>query len=620
MPESQPALQPAPPAGPAFRFAALFQFRKPAAARWPYALRAAIAMGAPALLGWWLGDIPAGLMATTGAFTAVYGADRPFLNRAVHLAGIAAAFVIVVSVGIWAASLPWLVVPVITLIATLAAFLCSALRIGPPGAYLFTLACAAGTAMGAQHLLWWHVAALVLAGGGFAWLLHMAGALFAPRGPEIVALKAAGRAVGDFLAAAGTPRLDAARHQAAIALHQTWTVLVGQQPVRPRPDGTLSRLRSEARELHVIFAEAINAMSAGQPVAPAARERVAAIVAQPLAANDITDPGHVPLGRVSGWQLLREGMRPGAQAFEIGTRVAVAALISGLVGAAIAIDHAYWITAAAVLMLHQGLDWATTLSRGVQRVGGTLVGLVLAGAILGVHPEGMWLALTMMGLQFIIEILVIRNYGIAVIFITAVALTIASGGHPVGDVAHLLWTRAADTAIGCIIGLGVFAVMAPRATTATISHELLRSWAAIDLVAQHLSAGNAIAPPARAARRNLQHHVILLLQSFDAAVGNGDASRMAAEPLWPVVMATQRLAYRMLSAGWQVEIAAGDPAKAADMLFGAAGAAQLHAALADIAAAMRSGRAPAPIDHPPAFVDAELRLLSASLVGIQHPA
>src|SRR5690606_15782676 len=132
--------------------------------------------------------------------------------------------------------------------------------------YLFTLAVAAGTAMGAEHLAWWHVGALVFAGGAFAWMLHMAGAVFAPRGPEVQALKAAARAVGAFLSAAGTPRADIARHQAAVALHLAWTALVGQQPVQPRPDGTLTRLRMEGRELHMIFAEAINASVAGEPI------------------------------------------------------------------------------------------------------------------------------------------------------------------------------------------------------------------------------------------------------------------------------------------------------------------------------------------------------------------
>jgi uncharacterized membrane protein YccC len=611
-----------PPARPSFQTASLFLLRKPAVRRWPFALRAAVSMGAPVAIGWMLGDISAGMMATIGGFTAVYGNDRPFLNRAIHLGCIAAALAMVVCIGVVSASVPWLAVPVITLIAVIAAFLCSALKVGPPGAYLFTLACAAGTAMGASHLSWWHVGTLVFAGGGLAWLLHMSAAIVAPRGPEILALRTAGKAVEAFLKAAGTSGQDIARHQAALALHQSWTTLVGQQPVQPRPDGTLSRLRAEGRELHMIFAEAINAMAAGRAIEPAVIERVQSITAQPDAAVDATDPGHVPLGRVSGWQLLREGLKPGSQPFEIGICVALASAICGLLGWAVNLDHAYWATATAVLMLHQGLDWATTLQRGIQRVGGTLVGLLVAGAILGLHPAGLWIAVTMMALQFTIEILVLRNYGLAVIFITAAALTIASGGHPVDNVLHLLWTRAEDTVIGCVVGLGVFALMARREATSALSRELFRTWAAIDATTRFLEAGDAISPEARTARRNLQHHTILLLQSFDASVGNSPENRIVAEPFWPAIMATQRLAYRLLSTAWQIEAASADGGNVAlaRQLFGEDGAYQLHVTLADIINAVRNGIAPPPAPAAPPFLRTEIELLSNSIVTPSRPA
>jgi len=606
----------APPTGFAFQLASLFVLKRPGARRWPFALRAALAMGVPAAIGWMAGDLPAGLMATIGGFTAVYGNDRPFLNRAVHLGAIAISFALAVMIGVVAGGAAWLAIPVVTLIATAAAFLCSALKVSPPGAYLFTLAVAAGTAMGAEHLSWWHVGMLVLAGGAFAWVLHMAGAILAPRGPEVLALKAAARAVGEFLAAATTPGGDAARHQAAVALHLAWTVLVSQQPVQPRPNGTLSRLRAEGRELHMIFAEAINAVGAGEPIVQANVERVQAIARQGAMPADITNPGHIPLGRVSSWQLLKEGARPGAQAFEIGLRVAVASAVSGLIGWQTNIEHAYWITAAAVLMLYQGLDRATMLQRGVQRVGGTLIGTVLAGLVLYLHPEGLWFAATIAVLQFIIELLVLRNYGLAVVFITAIALTIASGGHPVADISHQVWVRAEDTFLGCVIGVAAFLLLAKRGTSRAISQELLRTWGAVDLVAQHLATGDAGTAGVRSARRNLQHHIILLLQSYDAAAGSGAESRAAAEPLWPAVVATQRLAYRMLAAGWRIEAAAatGKNAALAEEVFGPDGAAQVHEALTAFIGALHKGGAPRPVPDVPPFLEAEIRLLGNSIV------
>ncbi len=173
-----------------------------------------------------------------------------------------------------AARLPWIVVPFVAMMAALATFLCNALRVGPPGAYLFALACAAGTALPAAHLSTWHTALLVFAGGAFAWIVHMTGALIWPRGPERAAVTAATNAVAHFIEAIGTPQQDIARHAAALAMHDSWAALVSRQPARPRPDGTLTRLRALNRELHLLFATALNTPPSSRPgLLPAAAER-----------------------------------------------------------------------------------------------------------------------------------------------------------------------------------------------------------------------------------------------------------------------------------------------------------------------------------------------------------
>lgn len=151
IPISSPAPIPPAPAPASLSIRSMFKLRE-AQRRRPFAARAAICTGVPVLIGWLAGDTSAGMLATIGAFTAVYGSDRPYLNRAVYLAVIAVSLGVVVTIGIWVASLPWLVVPAVAAIATVAAFLCTVLRVGPPGAYIFALACAAGTAMQARHI------------------------------------------------------------------------------------------------------------------------------------------------------------------------------------------------------------------------------------------------------------------------------------------------------------------------------------------------------------------------------------------------------------------------------------------------------------------------------------
>lgn len=605
---------PSAPPSPTVQLAALFKLR-PAGRRWPFAARAALCMGVPVLAGWLGGDVAAGLMATIGAFTALYGGDRPYLNRAVHLGVVAVSFSVAVMLGVWAAGWPAMMVPAIVLIAVVATFLCNALRVGPPGAYMFALACAAGTGMPVNHLSVLQVGLLVFAGGAFAWAAHMAGALVLPRGPERAAVVAAAQAVARFAETMGTPAEDGARHAAALAMHHAWTVLTAYQPARPRPDGALSRLRALNRELHLLFAGIMNASAGLAPERAAGQARsIAARAREGGAGQDRTDPGHVPLGHRGVLDSLRENLRPGSPALLAAARIGAATAIAGLIGGALGMERAYWTMAAAVLILHQGLGWTRSLQRGIERMSGTLVGLVLAGGILAIHPEGPWLVVTLMLLQFVIEVMVIRNYALAVVFITAAALTIATGGHPVPDIAHMLWVRGEDTFIGCAAGLAILAAMTPRSVRLRIPRELVNTLVALKRVLAHAARGEVTTGAARRARRDLQHRAIVLLQAYESGVDATPRHRAAAERSWPMVMAAQRLVYRALSVCWSLENAGADAPGLARTLFGADGAREIGRALLMLATAIRAGTPPAPIGPLPACLDGEVRNLRDSLV------
>lgn len=67
--------------------------------RWPFALRAGICMAVPVLVGWLAGDTAAGLIATIGGFTSLYGSGHPYLNRGAFLAVVVACFAAVVALG-----------------------------------------------------------------------------------------------------------------------------------------------------------------------------------------------------------------------------------------------------------------------------------------------------------------------------------------------------------------------------------------------------------------------------------------------------------------------------------------------------------------------------------------
>lgn len=552
--------------------------------RWPFALRAGICMAVPVLVGWLAGDTTAGLIATIGGFTSLYGSGRPYLNRGAYLGVVAVCFAVAVALGDWASSAPWLGVLTVTMIAAVATLVCHALSVGPPGAYMVVLACAAGTGTPATlHLSPGHHAALVLAGGAFAWLVHMSGALFRPRGPEKAAVAAAAAAVAAYIE---TPSADT-RHRAALLLHTAWVNLVTYQPVQPKPDQTLYRLRVVNRRLHGLFADAMRAAEAGAPLAydGAALARHLATVPADAITDEHGAEG-VPLGRPSIVQLLRRALTPGSVSLQLTVRVAIAVAISGviavLISQALTMTHAYWAMAAAVLMLHQGFDWQRTVARGVERTLGTWLGLGVAGAILALHPQGLWLALVIGALQFVIEMYVVRNYTLAVVFITPAALTIASGGQPVDNLGELLLTRGSDTLIGCAVALAVYWATQRRRHPTGLRTAISATLDAVTNTLPHLAADDATSPAARTDRRDLQLRAMELLPAYDGSVGGSSTQRVGAERMWPTVVATEQLAYRTLAACWGAE-------RDGDTDAGAEAAADTAAALAEQASALREG-------------------------------
>ena len=583
-----------PPPAPAGRgLRAMFEVHA-APRRWPRALRAAVCMGVPVLVGWLAGDLGAGLTATLGGFTALYGSGRPYLNRAALLAVIALALSTAVALGIWMASLVWLGVVIVAAIATTATLLCNALEVGPPGAYQFALVCAIGTGMHAGHQDPIRAALLVLAGGCLAWAAHLAGALFGPRGPERSTVAAGGIAVADYLDAIGTGGEDAARHRAAQAMHEAWKNLISRQPRHLPPTATVQQLRALARQLHLVFADAMSAAGSGTLPDPSTATTVRTLAAR---AFDRVGPDPVatgieqlPLGRPGARALIRMNVQPGSRSLLVVTRVGVATITSGALAGLLGLDHAYWAMTAAVLVLHQGLDRRRTTQRALERFVGTWLGLLLATAVIATHPYALWLVAVIMVLNFFVELTVVRNYTLAVVFITAMALVISTGARGSDNLGALLLARGVDTAVGCAVALAVFLLLVPASVTEWLPTALADTLDAVGTTTGYLAAGAMTTPAAKAARRDLQRCVLRLAQLFDNAINGSTQQRRAAEHTWPAIAATQRLAYRTVAECWQFEQV--PPSLTAESAGLASHFTDVQSAVRATAEAVRAGRTP----------------------------
>ncbi|MCB0924488.1 MAG: FUSC family protein [Mycobacterium sp.] len=527
---------------------------RPAPRRWPFALRVAACTAVLVAIGVAVGDVGAGLIATLGVFTADYGSRRPYANRAVHTGIIAVTLAIAVTIGVWSAQTGWVAVVSVSAVAVVAVWLCMGLAVGPPGAFGFVLACAAGVGVSASHRPAWQVGLLVLVGGAIGWIAAMTPGLIDPRGPEKSAVTAAGQAVAAYVEAADTAESAAARRVAATALVYAWAVLIDYQPRMVRPSPLLRRLRRANHALHVLFTDALGAASRAEPI-PAGTAALARAIgageADPAVVAERDEVRSLLRRPTTAAQLLR-AIGPDAPARRVMVRVAIATPLAGACAASLGISHAYWAMAAAVLVLHQGDHRLATFQRGAARVIGTGAGLCLAALILSARPAGLWLVSVLALLQFAIKMVNVRNYALATVFTTATGLTIGTATHRV-DIENLLIDRALDTVIGCGIGVMVYLIALHLQESDRVIDSLDRTMRHVHSVTVFLANGDASSLAARRARRDLQESIFDLHAADDSARKGPPRHRESAARLSRIVAAVEQLAFATIAASWAAE-------------------------------------------------------------------
>ncbi|MFJ6651209.1 FUSC family protein [Microbacterium sp. NPDC091313] len=165
----------------------------------------------------------------------------------------------------------------------------------------------------------------------------------------------------------------------------------------------------------------------------------------------------------------RRPMQPvGAVAWEMAATVGVAAVLAGVAGALLIGSHWYWAMVGAVAA-SGGAHVSARVIRGLQRLLGTLLGVLVAAGILALHLPTLAIIAIAVLLQAAAELYVGRNYGIAMVFITPLALLMVSLAAAT-PVELLLRDRVLETILGVAAGTLVAVASAtlrrPRATRA----------------------------------------------------------------------------------------------------------------------------------------------------------
>ncbi|MDF3299346.1 FUSC family protein [Streptomyces tropicalis] len=461
-----------------------------------------------------LGRLDLAAYTMAGSLCALYAHNRPYAARARVLALVVLAMAGGLALALLTASLTGDAVVLVTVGALMAAVqkaLCDATRLGPPGNVVLTFVTSAALFLPQQpgqvpgHL------ALALAAGAWSWLVGMAPGLLRPDGPERRATAHALYTAAAHAAAHGTGGdRERTRAAAAAAVQAAWQTLLSAGP----PTGT-----RHALEHLVVRAEV--ALAAPADTDPRTLRSWA---------RELRGTGPVPRPRATGAaaeELL--GMEAEATAphrprrsrlgplAPIAVRTAVGCALAGYASLALGVGRPYWalVTAASLYQANVTLTW----SRGVQRVVGNLLGVLVFAAVAPLaHTSGAALVLCCLAFNFGAEALIGRNYWLGSVSVTPMALLITEFAGP-GATGELIGQRALDTVIGALVGFVAAVAVTNRRAGGRIEHAL----AAADRAREHAARVLAEPVPAPAAlgsaRRGLAAALAELRATADAASG-----------------------------------------------------------------------------------------------------
>lgn len=443
----------------------------PSPPRLPNAFKAGLTVCLCLSIPYLLGRFDLGLLTVTGTFAVLYASAAPLRRRAVTVAGIGIGLVASTSLGAFTAESTLAFAIAAVLLAMVSAGLCLALRVGPPGSYFLVLCAGIANLLVSEHgtepAL---IPAMTAVGVVVAWLVTMCELLPDPRKPERKAVEAARMAVANYADTEPGPDSRPQHRAAAHALAAAEEAIAEGMWTPSRALGADLEAaydqfteRAARASLHIVPGEETawdpRNPDAGRwlPEDPGAADvempsvESAERVESALAEDERQTIGSLRRRLVDG---LRWPGEPWSVAASVGVATAASIVVLTLLAGADQ-PHLYWVIAFSALVLHQGGPRVARTYRALHRLLGTVVGLALFLLVVTLHPSGWWLIGLIVLLQFTIELLVTRNYGLAVALITPLALLIASGGNVPQQPLPLVGERLLDTVIGVVVALVV---------------------------------------------------------------------------------------------------------------------------------------------------------------------
>ncbi|WP_086801406.1 FUSC family protein [Streptomyces caniscabiei] len=580
---------------------------QPAPVNRPAVARAAIALTLPLVLGLAAGRPEYGALASMGALSGVISDTAAAYRMRLLKIAVPQLFAAVgITLGSLAYGQGWVTVGVLTGVALVSGMISSIGAVASVSGLLLLLNSVIGAGLPMPGP-WW-LAPLLMTGGGFlvltlallAWPLR-AGV------PERAAVADTYRKVADLLAtmtpdppAAPDARdsYDEARFLVTQSLNQSYDLVLARRARHHGRSPELVRLLAQLNAITPLVEAAPAVRLSGRPLPaeiPVAVRHLAEAVetgySGPLGLR-LPEPGS-ETGRAVD-QALRHAAdvatekspdalkkagdragRPaplGVRAFRVARNVALSgtswryglrlALCIGIAQALVSlvpVPRSYWVALTITFVLKP--DFGSVFSRALLRALGTVVGLVVAAAILTEVPRGWWDVPVMLLLAPLIPVFTPRGYGYQTAAITPVILLLSDTLNHQG--ADLLVPRLVDSLMGCAIALVAGYLLWPESWHARVGDRLADAVADTAAYVER-AFGQTPADPADRARtrRRLYRDLSTIRTEFQRALTEPPPVGRRAAAWWPLVVAVERIVDATTAARVRIKQGAQPPSAA----------------------------------------------------------
>ncbi|MGW1001130.1 FUSC family protein [Streptomyces sp. NPDC002520] len=560
--------------------------------------RAAVALALPLAIGLAVGEPAYGALASMGALNGVIGdtADA-YRMRVITIAVPQVAGAVGVVLGSLAYGHGWYGVVIVTGVALVSGMISTIGTVASASGLLFLLNCVVGAGLPLPHP-WWVPPALMSGGGLLVLLLALLAWPLRAGVPERASVADAYRAVAELLAACGdADRYTTTRFDVTRSLNQSYDLILGHRAHHHGRSRQLTRMLAQLNAITPVVEAAPAVHLAGLPLpaeVPEAVRRVADAIeagrtgpvdlpplpvpttetaravdhalrhaAEVVAAPEI-DPRGIDdrLGRPAalGIRTARatRNVLLSPNSWRYGLRLALCIGIAQATVSLFPVPRSYWVALTITFVLKP--DFGSVFSRALLRALGTVVGLVLAAAVLAEVPGGWWIVPTMMVLGPLVPALTPRGYGFQTAAITPVILLLSDLLNHQGTA--LLLPRLLDSLMGCAIALVVGYLLWPESWHTRVGDRLADAVAdSAAYVEAAFGPGPEQAARARM-RRRLYRDLSTIRTEFQRALTEPPPTGRRAAAWWPLVVAVERIADATTAARVRVRHGAQPPSPA----------------------------------------------------------